>query len=109
MTARSEQEKETDRRGVVDTPRRGAVICPTERGWIDWNRAVVDAAEADPKRLPVIAATLATVVAEDSSRVSGTARPTARRYLDTIETWGYQPTEAEQAQRLAAANQQPAD
>ncbi|MGD9794574.1 MAG: hypothetical protein AB7V43_13940 [Acidimicrobiia bacterium] len=33
-------------------------------------------------------------------------RSTARRYLDTIETWGYQPTEAEQAQRLAAANQQ---
>lgn len=81
---------------------------PTERGWIDWNRTLVDAAEADPKRLPVIAATLATVVAEDSSRVSGTARPTARRYLDTIETWGYQPTEAEQAQRLTAANEQPA-
>ena len=62
------------------------------------------AAEADPKRLPVIAATLATVVAEDSSRVSGTAR----RYLDTIETWGYQPTEAEQAQRLRAESEQPA-
>ena len=81
---------------------------PNERGWTDWNRALVDTADADPKRLPVIAATLATVVAEDATRYGGVTRPTARRYLDMIETWGYQPTEAEQAQRLPAANQQPA-
>ncbi len=81
---------------------------PTAHGWIDWNHVLVEAAEVDAKRLPVIAATLAIVVAEDALRNGGMTRPTARRYLDTIETWGYQPTEAEQAQRLAATHDQPA-
>ena len=81
---------------------------PIERDWIDRNRALVDAAEADLKRLPVIAATPATAVAEVVNRYGGATGPTARRYLDMIETWGYRPTEAEQALRLAAANHQPA-
>ena len=41
---------------------------PNERGWTDWNRALVDAAEADTKRLPVIAATLAKRLAAASQQ-----------------------------------------
>jgi hypothetical protein len=50
----------------------------------------------------VIAVALASVVADDAARYGGLTRSTARRYVETIETWGYQPTEAEQAERLTA-------
>ncbi|HQZ33566.1 MAG TPA: hypothetical protein PK020_04025 [Ilumatobacteraceae bacterium] len=75
--------------------------------WIDWKRALGHAGNADLRPVPVIVVTLTIVGAETAGRYDGVG-PAVSRFVDMTGTWGYQPTEAEQAQRLTAANGQPA-
>ena len=80
-----------------------AVLLGLEAGPTGWNQVLFDEVEADPKRLAPIAATVAIVIAEEAVRALGVHHQMARRYLDMIETWGYQPSEIEHSERLKAS------
>ena len=80
-----------------------AVLLGLEAGTTGWNQVLLDEVETDPKRLAPIAATSAIVIAEETVRALGVHHSVARRYLDMIETWGYQPCEIEHSARLKAS------
>jgi hypothetical protein len=68
-----------------------------------WNQVLLTEVETDPKRLSPVAATVAIVMAEEALRALGVQHPVASRYLEMIETWGYQPSEIEHSERLKAS------
>ena len=80
-----------------------AVLLGLDAGAAGWNQVLLHEVEADPKRLAPLAATVAIVIAEETVRAIGVHHPVARRYLDMIETWGYQPSEIEHSERLKAS------
>jgi ParB/RepB/Spo0J family partition protein len=82
---------------------RTAVLLGLDAGQTGWNQVLLDEVEADPKRLAPVAATVAIVIAEETVRALGVNHKVARRYLDMIETWGYQPCEIEHSERLKAS------
>jgi ParB/RepB/Spo0J family partition protein len=83
--------------------KKTAVLLGLEAGPTGWNKVLLDEVDTDPKRLAPIAATVAIVIAEETVRVLGVNHSAARRYLDMIETWGYQPSEIEHSERLKAS------
>ncbi len=73
-----------------------------EHGYPDYPELLHGVVADDPKRLATLALALVAATAEDRARQS-LRSTTLARYLNAIERLGYQPTDWEHTQRLAAA------